>query len=201
MNSLKNVSEFQNISVWFVPLLLWWLRAHELYWFHKSVLLTHVISAWSDSIPQGFLGCPRLLAFLSLQVPCWTPWSYFGLQKFCQSSEVCLVKSSQIMARVKVTKGACTIVWDIFWKLYHCGIVWSWTPAQSGEAPLHPSWTCSTCWFDLCGEDSYCSRIMSPNTWKLWHNYWRPEKTQESWPSWTVLGCPLQSPDLNHIQH
>ena len=48
------------------------------------------------------------------------------------------------------------------------------TPAQKwlhparGGAPLHSSETRSTLWFDL--PSSYCSRIMSPNTSKLWHN-------------------------------
>lgn len=54
---------------------------------------------------------------------------------------------------------------------------WCWTPTQKwlhpdqGEAPLVSSETRSTLRFDLCGKDSYCSRIIqseSKHAPKLW---------------------------------
>ena len=66
------------------------------------------------------------------------------------------------------------------------------------EAPLCCSETCSTFWFDLCGEGFILQRDNEPkHLLKLWHNYWRTKKTKESWLSWNVLRSHLTSTSFN----
>ena len=55
----------------------------------------------------------------------------------------------------------------------------NWPHPDRGEAPLCCSETCSTFWFDLCGEGLILQRDNEPkHTSKLLHNYWRPKKTK-----------------------
>ena len=61
-----------------------------------------------------------------------------------------------------------------------------------GEAPLLLQRHTPPSGLILVEKDLYCSKIISPNTSKLWHNYWRPKKT-ESWLSSTVTWPQLHS--------
>lgn len=98
------------LSAWFVLLMFWWHHAHELH--------GRIISAWSDSSLQSFLGCYILLGFLRLQGPLLTfcGVEVRGLRRKVHDSRT-RGSSSKSWTALRYVKGLWVkVIWLVAWK-------------------------------------------------------------------------------------